>query len=292
MMAWVYVSWLLIMEAMAAHASTSTNFEEIKYPDSRLREDLQQLSDGLTEDNQYYSSLVHSRSLYDQQLSIAADCADHLMGGAITSGVYYIYPFTCSCRKPVPVWCDMETDGGGWTVFLTRQTQDSQVDFNRWWQEYKSGFGDPHGEYWLGNEHLHQMTSSRSYSVRVDFTSDAGVSYYLYRTFIKVASEAERYGLSLGAVASYNTSTGCFATSGSPSFSTKDQDYDSATGNCAVTKGGGWWYYNCLYNNPTSPYNSGLSFTCYPKRVIKLSKLQVKIRPTAFNSSLCRSCYQ
>lgn len=56
----------------------------------------------------------------------------------------------CTCGKSVQVWCDMETDGGGWTVFLNRQEQSSQLDFNRTWEEYKEGFGRPYEEYWMG----------------------------------------------------------------------------------------------------------------------------------------------
>lgn len=46
----------------------------------------------------------------------------------------------------------MESDGGGWTVFLSRQDTSPypQVDFNRTWQDYKVGFGSPYNEYYLG----------------------------------------------------------------------------------------------------------------------------------------------
>ena len=48
------------------------------------------------------------------------------------------------------MWCDMTTDGGGWTVFLSRQRQDTPVEFNQTWRAYADGFGTASNEYWLG----------------------------------------------------------------------------------------------------------------------------------------------
>ena len=39
--------------------------------------------------------------------------------------------------------------------------QDGSVNFNRRCQNYKEGFGDPSGEYWLGNENTHHLTKDR-----------------------------------------------------------------------------------------------------------------------------------
>lgn len=60
-------------------------------------------------------------------------------------------PARCKCGGvSKKVWCDMETDGGGWTVFLKRQRQTNQLNFSRIWEEYKTGFGDPYEEYFMG----------------------------------------------------------------------------------------------------------------------------------------------
>lgn len=53
--------------------------------------------------------------------------------------------------------CDMETDGGGWTVIQRRGGRfRGRVDFNRTWNDYADGFGELDGEFWFGNEVVHR----------------------------------------------------------------------------------------------------------------------------------------
>ena len=98
--------------------------------------------------------------------------------------------------KPIPVLCDITTDGGGWTVFQRRL--DGTVDFFRDWKAYKEGFGSLSGEFWLGNDNLHRLTNANDVMLRVDLEDFEGnITYAEYKTF-KVADEADKYRLTLG----------------------------------------------------------------------------------------------
>ncbi|XP_070532843.1 angiopoietin-4-like [Ptychodera flava] len=85
---------------------------------------------------------------------------------AFESGVYRLRPQDNG--HAFLVYCDMNTDRGGWTVIQRRQ--DGSVDFFRDWESYKNGFGNLSGEFWLGNDYLHRLTnqSEKAYQLRVD----------------------------------------------------------------------------------------------------------------------------
>ena len=93
------------------------------------------------------------------------------------------------------VFCDQKTAGGGWTVFQKRR--DGSVDFFRAWDDYKRGFGNLNGEFWLGLDRIHRLTVSGGYKLRVDLEYYNLVKYAEYNLFA-VGSEGTKYKLSLG----------------------------------------------------------------------------------------------
>ena len=98
--------------------------------------------------------------------------------------------------KPIQVLCDMNTEGGGWTVFQRRL--DGSFDFYRGWESYKEGFGDLNGEFWLGNDNLHRLTAIANVTMRADLEDfDGNIRYAEYTTF-KVADESDNYRLLIG----------------------------------------------------------------------------------------------
>ena len=81
---------------------------------------------------------------------------------------------------------------------------DGSVDFCRGWAEYKRGFGTLTGEFWLGLDKMHRLTSSGNYKLRVDLEDFSATIYYAEYDFFKVASEREKYELSVGRYSGLN----------------------------------------------------------------------------------------
>lgn len=135
----------------------------------------------------------------------------------------------------VEVFCDMETDGGGWTVFQSRHG--GTEDFVRTWMEYKDGFGGLTSEFWFGNEKLHHLLSQGTYELRMDMEDfDHQTRYVMYSNF-NVGNESTKY---IAFVSGYYGSVDdCFTGELKPvnkmMFSTLDQDNYVATSHCAIS---------------------------------------------------------
>ena len=121
------------------------------------------------------------------------NCAELYKSGKRNSGVYTINPDGLGAFD---VFCDQTTAGGGWTVFQKRM--DGSIDFYRGWADYKQGFGNLNGEFWLGLDKIHRMTSSEGYKLRVDLEDFAGNIVYAEYASFGVGSEGTKYQLTAG----------------------------------------------------------------------------------------------
>jgi len=217
------------------------------------------------------------------QKKVYKNCAEVYQSGDRNSGVHKIDP---DGLGEFEVFCDQTTDGGGWTVFQKRM--DGSVDFFRGWDEYKQGFGNLRGDFWLGLDKIHRLTVSNNKKLRVDLSDVEGnTSYAMYSSFA-VADEANKYKLSLG---SYSGTAGdSLADHRGLSFSTKDRDYDNySSGNCAVDKKGAWWYNSCYKSNLNGQYlpgkldqNEGMNWYTWKNSWYSVKSSQMKIRPDDF----------
>ena len=59
----------------------------------------------------------------------------------------------------------------------------------------KNGFGDLNGEFWLGNDNLHRLTTADGVILRVDLEDFDGDTRYAEYTTFGVADEADKYRL-------------------------------------------------------------------------------------------------
>uniref|UniRef100_A0A3B5KXH2 Fibrinogen C-terminal domain-containing protein n=1 Tax=Xiphophorus couchianus TaxID=32473 RepID=A0A3B5KXH2_9TELE len=204
--------------------------------------------------------------------------AGELLNGALESGEVTIYPQGKEGRA-VRVYCDMETDGGGWTVFQRRTN--GKTDFYRTWSDYKAGFGNLSEEFWLGNELLHNLTSIGPVSLRVDLQSGNDTAYARYTNF-SVASEGRNYTLT---VSGYTGTAGDSMKyhNGRP-FSTRDKEPDPLGIHCAKAYVGGWWYKNCYKVNLNGLYgmnsnNQGIVWIDWKGKDSSIPFSEMKFRP-------------
>ncbi|XP_077096977.1 tenascin isoform X1 [Siphateles boraxobius] len=211
------------------------------------------------------------------------DCSQALLNGDTTSGLYTIY-VRGDESQPLQVYCDMITDGGGWIVFVRRQS--GKVEFFRNWKNYTAGFGDLNDEFWLGLSNLHKITSSGQYELRVDLRDKGESAYALYDKF-SVSEPRSRYKVHVGG---YSGTAGDSMTyHHSRPFSTYDHDNDIAVTNCALSYKGAFWYKNCHRVNIMGRYgdnshSKGVNWFHWKGHEHSVEFAEMKIRPANFRN--------
>nr|XP_023665573.1 tenascin-like isoform X2 [Paramormyrops kingsleyae] len=209
------------------------------------------------------------------------DCSQELLNGIPDSGETEIFPN--GNRGPSAlVYCDMETEGGGWTVIQRRM--DGTTNFFRRWKEYSAGFGNMSGEFWIGNELLHNLTQMMPMTMRVDLRSESESAYARYSSF-SIDSARRHYAIK---VSGYSGTAGDSMKyhNGRP-FSTRDRDPYPFITRCAMSYRGGWWYKNCHEANLNGLYDThtnhqGVIWTEWKGKDFSIPFTEMKIRPTSF----------
>ncbi|XP_036989800.2 angiopoietin-2 isoform X1 [Artibeus jamaicensis] len=188
-----------------------------------------------------------------EKQAIFRDCAEVFKAGRTTSGVYTLtFP---NSTEEVKAHCDMETAGGGWTIIQRRE--DGSVDFQRTWKEYKVGFGNPAGEYWLGNEFVSQLTNQKRYALRIRLADwEGNEAYALYEQF-SLSGEDLNYRIRLRGLTGTAGKISSISQPGND-FSTRDADRDKCVCKCSQMLTGGWWFDACGPSNLNGMY--------YPQR--------------------------
>ncbi|XP_058959423.2 angiopoietin-related protein 7-like [Pocillopora verrucosa] len=164
------------------------------------------------------------------------NCAELYKSGRRISGVYTIDPDGSGAFN---VYCDQTTANGGWTVIQKRM--DGSVDFNRTWNEYKHGFGNLVGEFWLGLDKINRLTRNKTKNkLRVDLGVTTGKTVHPEYDWFGIGNETAKYQLYIGNITNATVSSDSLGPHRNLVFGTWDRD----PVDCAERGGRGWWYGN------------------------------------------------
>ncbi|KFM82852.1 Techylectin-5A, partial [Stegodyphus mimosarum] len=215
------------------------------------------------------------------------DCAEIMeMYNSTRSGAFHIYPRSRVSKGLMQVYCDMEDDGGGWTVLQRRGDFDSAEDyFFRDWLNYKNGFGDLQKDFWIGNDAIFALTNQRLNLVKFVLTD--WESNTTYATYDKFWIDDEEHNYTLHAQGYRGTAGDSFSKKNGMAFTTKDRDNDNYPKNCAVACKGAWWYTGCHASNlngyylkgPHETHADGVNWRDFRGYKYSLKDTIIKIRP-------------
>ncbi|XP_059490229.1 angiopoietin-2-like [Neocloeon triangulifer] len=189
------------------------------------------------------------------------------------------------------LYCDQDTDGGGWTVVQRRGHYGKLENFTRPWEDYKIGFGDLRKEFWAGNDFLHHATSGeRPVKLRIELRDFEGNFTYAEYSLFRVGSEKTNFRLTVAGY-SGNASDSFSSHNGTP-FSTIDKTNDESPAccPCAKTYASGWWFHSCFEANLNGEYfmdpegNNDFQGIIWEKwrDDYSLAHTEMKIRPLDF----------
>ncbi|XP_034474872.1 ryncolin-4-like [Drosophila innubila] len=159
------------------------------------------------------------------------------------------------------------------------------VNFYRNWTEYKNGFGNLSGEFFMGLDKLSAMTAARRQELIVileDYDNDE--KFVTYDHFA-IGNETEQYSLNHLGLAN-GTAGNSLSWEFGNKFSTFDRDNSYNEVNCAKVSAGAWWYDRsyCHIGQLTGLYNAtsmvtGMNWYTFWTLTFSLKRAVMMIRP-------------
>ncbi|XP_001841905.2 ficolin-1 [Culex quinquefasciatus] len=186
--------------------------------------------------------LIKGKAVQSQKSETIASCEDEQTK---QSGLYSL---SVENSTAFQVYCEQRLQGGGWIVIQNRF--DGSVDFYRNWVDYKEGFGNLSGEFWMGLEKIHLLTSQKPRMLLVYLEDFGGISKFAVYDNFEVGSENEKYILK-NVLRLYGTLDDSLVIHKESTFTTRDVDFTL----CVDKYFGAWWNSKkCYYSNLNGPY--------------------------------------
>ncbi|EDV33101.1 uncharacterized protein Dana_GF22918 [Drosophila ananassae] len=181
-------------------------------------------------------------------------------------------------------------NGSGWMVIQRRI--DGSVDFNRNWTEYRDGFGNLTGEFFIGLEKLHLITQSGQHELLIRLGKvDGSTAFEKYDNF-RIGSEKDSYPLESVGIPTGGAGDSLTKHHLNMKFSTIDRDNDEDAFNCARRLGGGWWFNICGHSSLNGRFNkdgkgkskNGIIWGSWHRYdyTVSLTFVEMMIRPKPF----------
>ena len=165
---------------------------------------------------------------------------------------------------------------------------DGSVDFYLNWADYVHGFGNISEEHWLGLSKLHRLANV-SRRLRVDMKDKDGASGYAKYSSFYIGGSSTDYTLHISGYSGPSEVGDSLAYHNDNKFSTKDNDNDNYSENCAVIRFAAWWYNVCQHSNLNAHYGDdrlakGVNWYYWKGYEYSLNFTEMKVRAARSNT--------
>ncbi|XP_023032107.2 fibroleukin-like [Drosophila willistoni] len=265
-----------LKEYQAKEKNSSNKIGELNSKMLSLKKKLEESETQLTDSNH----LVKKHSLQlNQTKEYLIECREKLPKPnckGISSGIHEV---EIPRIVPTSVLCEGDIEGGGWIVIHKRF--DGSVDFRRTWSEYRNGFGNKEGEFFIGLDNLHRITNSQTYELYVQLGFHNGTFLFASYDHFRIGNETTKYKLeSLGEFR--GTAYDAMKINLNQAFSSFDQDNAQLINGYCTEWYGAWWHNDCGLIHLNGKYFNREDYDCSSMswwNCMSLKSFQMLIRP-------------